>query len=42
MGGKLVAEPFGQFQLGNNGKLALPSASKDELTKQPGFTYSDQ
>jgi hypothetical protein len=42
MGGKLVAEPFGQFQLGNNGKLTLPSASKDELTKQPGFTYSDQ
>jgi hypothetical protein len=42
MGGKLVAEPFGQFQLGNNGKLALPTATKEELSKQPGFTYSDQ
>jgi sporulation protein YlmC with PRC-barrel domain len=42
MGGKLVAEPFGQFQIGNSGKLALPTANKDELTKQPGFTYSDQ
>jgi len=42
MGGKLVAEPYSQFQPGKDGKLTLVGASKDQLAKQPGFTYSDQ
>ncbi len=42
MGGKLVAEPYNQFQPGPGGKLTLPGANKDSLAKQPGFTYSDQ
>jgi sporulation protein YlmC with PRC-barrel domain len=41
MGGKLVGEPFGQFQIGKDGKLTLPGANKETLIKQPGFAYSD-
>ncbi len=42
LGGKLVAQPYGQFQMAAGGKLSLPGANKDSMAKQPGFTYSEQ
>jgi hypothetical protein len=39
MGGKLVAFPFDQLQIGANNKITLPGATKEKLNDMPRFTY---
>lgn len=40
VGGKLVAVPFSALHIDAGGKVTLPDATKEQLSKMPGFTYS--
>ena len=39
LGGHLVATPFTSLQFDGKGKITLPGATKEALTKLPQFTY---
>ncbi len=41
VGGKLVAVPYNSLHTGQDGKMVLPSDSKESLNKMPGFTYTN-